>query len=216
MSNPIVRLARQQILRLLDGQRIQVPTSVGLLVVEAKADDHWHPLKKLPDMPPHILAIHERVATEAPTEVWRNDLYEVMVFEQPGLKHLSIKRLDRAAVRNWRHFQQIKNEVAGEFLEGMELFPSEARVADNANQYHLWVLTEEPIPLGFQGGMVTITDEDVEHYNASGTRGRQEPMQPGVTVGAKMQTHQETEGIDTRKALDEITSAALDAMGGRG
>lgn len=215
MANPIVKLARQQILRLLDGQRVQVPTSVGLLEVEAKADDHWQPMRKMPDVPDHIRAVHEAIDSTAPTEIWRNDIYEVMVFTgEDQITHLSIKRLDRAAVRNWRHLQQMKNEIVGPLEEAVELFPSEARIADNANQLHLWVIPGG-IPIGFKGGMVTIADEDVQRYNESGTRGRQEPMQPGLTVGEGMQAHQEAEGIDTMGALDQVTAAAREAMGGR-
>jgi hypothetical protein len=207
VSNPVVRLARQQILRLLDGQRIQVPTSVGLLDIEAKTDDRWQPLRRIP-VPEHIVAFHRANGLTPPVELWRNDIYEVFVNEaEPddhqnvGGKHLSIKRYDRAPVRNWRHLQQIKNEVAGEFIEALELFPSEGRIADNANQYHLFCLPEGmDIPVGFPSGMVVIEPEDVEFYNAQG-RGRQEPMQEGLTVGAQMQAAQERDGIKPAHAL---------------
>lgn len=197
MSNVVVKLARQQILRLLDGKRIQVPTSVGLLEVEAKADDRWVPLRKIP-VPQAIIASHQAGGMEPPDELWANEIYEVFAYRSDeGGCHLSIKRYDRAAVRNWRHFQQIKNEVLGEFIEAVELFPSEHRIADNANQYHLWSMPEGVIlPLGFNSGFVTITDDDVEEWNSAGGAGRQEPMQEGLTVGAKMQEEQERQGIN--------------------
>jgi hypothetical protein len=205
MPNPLVKIARGQILRLLDGQRVQVPTSVGLLEVEAKSDNHWQPLKRLPPSTvDQMRANHERLGMrELPDAIWSNDIYEVIVYwNEEGGAHLSIKRYDRAAVRNWRHLQQIKNEVCGEFREALELFPSEHRIADNANQMHLWVMPEGMlIPVGFDSGFVTIRDEDVEAYNAAGGPGRQEPMQPGLTVGQKMQTEQDNRGLSPAEIM---------------
>jgi hypothetical protein len=200
-----VKIARGQILRLLDGQRVQVPTSVGLLEVEAKSDNHWQPLKRLPPSTvDQMRANHERLGMrELPDAIWSNDIYEVIVYwNEEGGAHLSIKRYDRAAVRNWRHLQQIKNEVCGEFREALELFPSEHRIADNANQMHLWVMPEGMlIPVGFDSGFVTIRDEDVEAYNAAGGRGRQEPMQPGLTIGQKMQDEQDKRGLSPAEIM---------------
>jgi hypothetical protein len=72
-----------------------------------------------------------------------NQLYTVWVYELPGeYHHLSIKRFDKAACRDWRHFQWIKNEVCGAEREAVEIFPAESRLLDAANQYHLWVLPE--------------------------------------------------------------------------
>jgi hypothetical protein len=208
MANPLVKLARQQILRMLDGQRVQVPTSVGLLEMEAKADDRWQPLKQLP-VPQAIWATHESAGMDPPDELWVNDIYEVFCYRssEGGGAHLSIKRYDRAAVRNWRHFQQIKNEVLGEFIEAVEIFPSEGRIADNANQYHLWAMPEGVIlPLGFSAGFVTIKDEDVANWNTAGGNGRQEPMQEGLTVGRGMQEEQDRRGLDDSATAARATN----------
>jgi len=51
--------------------------------------------------------------------------------------HLSIKRLDKHPVRDWRHFQRIKNELIGEENEAVELYPAQSRLVDTTNQYHL-------------------------------------------------------------------------------
>lgn len=215
MANPLVRLARSQILRVLDGQRVQIPTSVGLLEVESKTDDVWHPLVRREVVPEHMAALSSTLGSQVPAEIWANDIYEVLVYDLGEMKHLSIKRKDRAAVRNWRHFQQIKNEVVGDFCEAVELFPSETRIADNANQYHLWALTDPDVrfPFGFGGGAVTIRDEDVEAWNQAGTAGRQEPMQPGLKVGSAMQAYQEKHGIDIAAAGKMVSDATLKAMG---
>lgn len=202
--NPLVRIRREQILRMLDGFRIQLPTGFGLLEVEADVDTEWQPLHRIA-VTGAIKRHHERNSLPAPDAIWRNDTYEVMVYNQgaEGAMHLSIKRYDRAAVHNWRHFQQIKNEIAGEFVEGIELYPSEARLADNANQYHVWTLPEGvEFPVGFPNGMVVRDDEDVTAWNTMGHSGRQEPFQPGVTVGAQMNEAQKETGVRPKDAMD--------------
>lgn len=92
---------------------------------------------------------------EAGLPCWRNDLYVVTVREvEGGYTHLSIRRDDRAPCRDWRHFQQIKNQLCGPEREGLELYPAESRVVDGANQYHLWVLPSGMrIPCGYNVGL---------------------------------------------------------------
>jgi len=95
--------------------------------------------------------------------VWVNSRYQVMVYfpepnspDVPRMAHLSIKRHDREPIRDWRDLQRIKNELCGTMAEACELFPAEDRLADTANQYHLWCL--EPgfkFPWGFNDGRLT-------------------------------------------------------------
>ena len=97
--------------------------------------------------------------------MWMNDIYQVNVRRnQPTfgntevtMCHLSIKRLDQKPVMDWRHLQTIKNELVGEKNEGCELFPSEERLVDGANQYHLWVFEspEMRFPFGFTYRLVS-------------------------------------------------------------
>jgi hypothetical protein len=76
-------------------------------------------------------------------ETWMNDLYVVIAKSLPhGATHLSIRRVDRKPCRDWRHFQEIKNQLCGKEREGLELYPAESRLVDTANQYHLWVMPE--------------------------------------------------------------------------
>lgn len=87
---------------------------------------------------------------------WINDMYQVNVNEQPGLTHLSIKRIDRAPIHDWRDLQAIKNEICGPEREAVEIYPAESRKVDTANQYHLWVLPAgESLPFGFSIRAVT-------------------------------------------------------------
>lgn len=79
-------------------------------------------------------------------EVWVNDLYQVNIdYNEDGalgenLIHLSIKRLDKEPIHDWRHLQEIKNMLTHPEREALELYPAESRVVDGANQFHLWVL----------------------------------------------------------------------------
>jgi len=128
------------------------------------------------------------VLRDGSKEAWGNDLYQCVVQydgdSRDGAICLTIKRHDRSAVRDWRHLQQIKNEVAGLDREAVELFPDEARLMDTSNQYWLWVAPAgDRFDLGFDLGAVA-DDESVEVFNSiPGGKGRQRPWQPGLTTG---------------------------------
>ena len=89
----------------------------------------------------------EAVGETVPEEVWRNNLYEVQVRNRgpqtddegaPDLWHLSIKRINKEPIHDWRHLQRIKDELLGPNCEAVELYPCKDRTVDGANQYHLW------------------------------------------------------------------------------
>jgi hypothetical protein len=86
--------------------------------------------------------------------VWMNDTYQVTVEPDGDFVHLSIKRLDKRPIHDWRDLQEIKNQLVGPECEGVELYPAQSRVVDTANQFHLWVLREPGvrIPIGFEPG----------------------------------------------------------------
>lgn len=83
-------------------------------------------------------------------QVWRNNLYTVFVNlllvpesdwlygGAPFVAHLSIKRNDKEPIHDWRDLQRIKNELAGTTAEAIEMYPSEERLMDEANQFHLY------------------------------------------------------------------------------
>jgi hypothetical protein len=76
-------------------------------------------------------------------ETWANGEYVVIKKDFPnGMTHLSIRRQDRKACRDWRDFQAIKNQLCGPEREAIELYPAESRVVDTANQFHLWAMPE--------------------------------------------------------------------------
>lgn len=121
-------------------------------------EEIWEPFKPatMPPMRPEMVALlakdtgttedEIREAANLPQLAFLNNLYQVNLreveFGGQSFTHLSIKRLDKAAVHDWRHFQRIKNEICGPEREAIELYPAESRLVDTANQYHLWVLPE--------------------------------------------------------------------------
>lgn len=111
--------------------------------------------------------------------VWKNDLYQVNERRMPGcgpagaaIVHLSVRRLDREPIRDWRHMQRIKNQLVGPECEGVELYPAESRLVDTANQFHMWCIADPAYrwPVGFDGGRFV---DDGEMLNS-----RQRPHDP--------------------------------------
>lgn len=98
--------------------------------------------------------------------IYRNDVYQVNIRRVgsptagwPPMVHLSIKRIDRQPLHDWRELQEIKNRLIGRENEGVEIYPAESRRVDTSNQYHLWVLSnpEARFPFGFDTRCVIET-----------------------------------------------------------
>lgn len=67
-----------------------------------------------------------------------------------GWLWLSIKRHDKEVINDWRIMQNIKNAIAGEEREGVELYPAESRLVDTSNQFHIFVLPKgQRFPVGY-------------------------------------------------------------------
>lgn len=109
-----------------------------------------------------------------------NSRYQVNVREvNPGndwpcpMLWLSIKRLDKEPIHDWRDLQEIKNKIVGPEFEGVEIYPAESRLVDIANQYHLWVFMSPKVrlPFGFTERSVSGAEE------AASFGGKQRPFQ---------------------------------------
>ena len=85
----------------------------------------------------------QRMMDEDRDELFLNQTYQVAVRRMEGITHLSIKRIDKRPSRDWRDFQEIKNIFCGPECNAVEVYPAESRLVDTANQYHLWVATNE-------------------------------------------------------------------------
>lgn len=110
-------------------------------------------------------------------KVYLNDTYQVNVQEidtkMGRMFWLSIKRRDKEVIRDWRDFQEIKNELVGPENEGVELYPAESRKVDVANQYHMFVMADPRVRFPFGFGARAVADGTGE-IGADGTR--QRPM----------------------------------------
>ena len=92
--------------------------------------------------------------------IWVNEIYQVatIITDHPifgRLMQINIRRRDGNVIfRDWRHFQQIKNQLAGPECEGIELYPAESRLIDTCNKYHIWVILDDTkgIPIGWHDG----------------------------------------------------------------
>lgn len=103
---------------------------------------------------------------------YQNDIYAVEVYrgkcaDQLVLNdewigkatYITIKRHDKEICNDWRHFQQIKNELVGKDIEALQIYPAESRLLDTANQYWLFCLPKgHQIPFGFKDRNVDYTE----------------------------------------------------------
>lgn len=106
--------------------------------------------------------------------LWVNSHYVVhrhlLEGKEDGAIHLSIRDHKRRAVRDWRHLQRIKNELAGLDREAIEIFPPDDQLIDTANQYHLFVLPKgQTTPFTWkQGRHVGMpSDDHIKEWVAS-------------------------------------------------
>jgi hypothetical protein len=152
------------------------PMGMAYAFYESGGKKHWYQYREAGQQPAvACLAFH-------------NSKYNgfALVFEDTSM-HLTFKRNDRAPVRDWRHFQAIKNEVAGFQREAIEIFPIESELVDAANEYHLWVLPEGlTAPYGFEARAVidAVSTHDHAAYRTGGKSGfQQRGWEEGIPTG---------------------------------
>lgn len=99
--------------------------------------------------------------------MYANSIYTVIITlrgeVQPGWGQcfeLSIRRNDRKAAHDWRHFQRIKNELIGEQYFAFEVYPAEVSLVDSANQYYLYAFEHADIRFGFKERFVAAPDAE--------------------------------------------------------
>ena len=119
-------------------------------LVEAWRKHHPEAAKELPSAGHRpLMLISSRADSEPPDfpdETWANDIFSVTLRRRPdrvfgtrqGMIQLGINALDGTARHDWREFQWIKNQLAGEECEAFELYPAESRLMDPSNYYSLW------------------------------------------------------------------------------
>jgi len=120
----------------------------------------WEPFQCLANEE-ELKTMHRFAGLTVPDNIVVNNYYVVYVYEEDRCTHLSIRRHDNSAIRDWRDLQRIKNELCGQDREGLEIYPAENRLVDVGNHYHLWVLSSgEQIPFGFHERCVGSIDKN--------------------------------------------------------
>ena len=112
---------------------------------------------RVPSLAEKARCVEAMVQRASLLQIYENDIYHVEVDTNAApFIHLDIHRHDLAPCKNWRHFQQIKNELVGPEHEAVEIFPAESRLVDTSNQYHLWVHASANyrLPMGFKDRFV--------------------------------------------------------------
>lgn len=97
--------------------------------------------------------------------------YDWLISRKESSAMLQICRSDGGSVFDWRHLQQIKNQICGEEWEAVELFPAESRLKDPSNARYLWC-QKEPFPFGFSGRVVLDADRAIAPQRAFAARSR--------------------------------------------
>ena len=134
--------------RLADYQREDM-TSQRAKLVELWRQYHPEAANEPPSSFHKLDCYHKRTPDEspdAPDEIWMSDIYNVTLRRRPdkvfntrqGMIQLGINAVDGSARHDWRDFQAIKNQLAGEECEAFELYPAESRLMDPSNYYTLW------------------------------------------------------------------------------
>lgn len=124
-----------------------------------RAESILRPLVPWTKFFPATLPTDPLVVADGFKECYKNSRYQVIVSRQDTengtLVHMSIKRIDKSPIHDWRDLQRIKNELLGPEQEAMELYPAESRLVDAANQYHLYSFLDKHAPFGYEGRVVS-------------------------------------------------------------
>jgi hypothetical protein len=84
-----------------------------------------------------------------PLSVWRSRAWQATLWlEAGGQLRLSINRPSLRAGIAWEELQAVKAAVGFGTWQGLEVYPPEGRVVNQANVRHLW-LSHEPMKIGW-------------------------------------------------------------------
>ncbi|WOH70657.1 hypothetical protein RX330_20380 [Bradyrhizobium sp. NDS-1] len=145
----------------------------------------WEPLERIETPPPSeedIALLMTRgsredalklLAVESTAEYWQNAVFLVLKIQLgSGWFKLRIERRDGEPIsREWRLFQNIKNQLLGPECEALELYPAESRKIDSANMYHLYGVADPEVKFSF--GMTPVDELGGKTYDVA--RGRSKP-----------------------------------------
>jgi hypothetical protein len=167
--------------------------------VEFRNEGDWTPFERVADLGDDMVFVNARYTVFVRECKWGGgDSPEV-----EGL-HLSIKRNDKDVMNSpddWRDKMRIKNEIAGDEAEGVELYPAMSRLTDSANQYHLWCIAPgNTFPCGYRDRLV---EDDTSFSDADKRRALTKAVQEMRREGVEF----DPENNRTHRALLATPSA---------
>lgn len=105
----------------------------------------WNPFKDVTQESLERHKLFEPQSTYRPHQVFTNNRYIVQCFRghsvlgMPAIKTM-IRRSDAKPIYSWGDLQRIKNEIWGEEVQALQMFPRQSELIDDANLYWMWVL----------------------------------------------------------------------------
>jgi hypothetical protein len=154
-------------------------------VLFSQPDEFFHPFfGRTPTLEEKLLFIERAILGMTSLNIFENDVYRVEIAYHSNIIQLTITRHDRKPCHDWRHFQQIKNELVGPEHEAVEVFPAESRLVDTANEYHLWVQPQPGVrlPFGFPSRFVLARPASAPLFATT-------PASTGSATGADRLAH---------------------------
>jgi hypothetical protein len=110
-------------------------------------------LKRKPETPLKLVPPHKGPARPSwMTRVYKNNRYIVMIDDHKKTTHgeaicAMIQAVDAKPIPNhWAEIQRIKNAIFGKEAMGIEYYPPQSKLTDDANIYWLWVFPAGIIP----------------------------------------------------------------------
>lgn len=85
-----------------------------------------------------MIAYSPPIPGPLPPRIRARYLCDVTHSARTGLRHLRIRRQDGGRHFPWWHLQALKNELLGEEVYAVEVFPPQNDVIDVFNFRHLW------------------------------------------------------------------------------
>ena len=75
-----------------------------------------------------------------------DEKYQILFDELNGYKHLRIIRCDKQPIHNYMDILEIKNDLFGENIIAIEVYPKKDDFIDGSNTYHIWTWNNIKVP----------------------------------------------------------------------
>lgn len=74
------------------------------------------------------------------TKCWQttDGKYDILYDCVNGYEHLRVRRIDDEPIHNYMDLQEIKNDLLGEDVVAVEIYPRKADFKNGSNTYHIW------------------------------------------------------------------------------